>query len=72
MSKYVGNFRLEELSSLPAKENPFEHDASHHGVTVSDNCVILYSSISNARTEYVIIINKQTGERLKVYLDEEP
>ena len=54
--------------SFPPNSNPFNHDAYHMGITLGTNVTIMYEKHTNEKHDYVIVINTETGKRLKVVL----
>ncbi len=61
-----------ELSAFPANENPYHHDAYHMGQDMGTNVTIMYPNHAHQECKYLIIINKKTGERMKVLFDDTP
>jgi hypothetical protein len=58
----------EKLDRFPAG-NPFDHDLYHMGTSVGNNILVMMSVHSTQRAKYLIICNKETGERLMVRFD---
>lgn len=56
--------RISNLKSFPANENPYLHDSYHMGVSVGKNIEIMFEK--HDHNNYIIIVEKTTGERLKV------
>jgi len=54
------------LDSFPANSDPFSHDAYHMGVKVAENVMVLHPSFSHQSTDYIIVVNTKTGERLRI------
>lgn len=65
--------KLTKLDSFPLNPkgrcNPFCHDLFHMGTDVGNNLVVMYSKHTDKPCEYVIIVDKNTGERYKVEVD---
>lgn len=64
-------FTTEELPPFPPNSNPFHHDAYHMGDYIAKNVAIMFATHPSERATYIIIINRETGERLKVTLLDE-
>lgn len=60
------NFKVEALEKFPENANPYVHDSFHMGTRIGANCVVMMANHSNEKTEYLIIVNTETGERLRV------
>lgn len=60
-----------KLDGFPPGSNPFCHDQYHMGMEVGKNVIVMYSCYENDRCDYLIIYNKETGERLQVNITEE-
>jgi hypothetical protein len=58
---------IEEMESFPAGENPFWHDLYHMGADVTKDIMAMFDELEGNR--YLIIVNKKTGERIKLWLD---
>lgn len=59
--------KLARLSPFPANSNPFHHDLYHMGQYIGTNvCIMGESMIEDSRCNYLIIFNKETGERLRI------
>lgn len=65
-------FETKTLDPFPPHHgNPFHHDPYHMGTRIGENCVVMYKNHSNEKVPYLIVVNTETGERLKVTLTEE-
>lgn len=53
--------------SIPPGANPFHHDQFNMGTKIASNVTIMHPSFPEQETEYVIVVNTKTGERLRVY-----
>lgn len=58
------------MEDLPPKSNPFHHDRYHMGQVVGTNCTIMFENHRDQPCKYLIIINTETGKRVKVMVDE--
>jgi hypothetical protein len=57
-------FKTETMKSFPPKSNPYHHDLFHMGARVDDRWEVMYPSHEDSK--YIIVIDKITGERLKI------
>ncbi|MCK9556367.1 hypothetical protein M0R36_11255 [bacterium] len=64
--KTLSGFNLKPLKSFPKKSNPFLHDLDNMGTNVGNNLVVMFRSLENEEAEFLIIVNKVTGERILV------
>lgn len=58
---------FKEMSSFPPEENPFCHDLCNMGVRLGNNVMVMYRNHDHEICEYLIIVNTETGERMKVF-----
>ena len=58
--------QIEQMSSFPVNTNPFLHDAFHLGTKVGANVMVMHPNFVDGHMDYMIIINVETGERIKV------
>lgn len=58
------------MPSFPANSNPFNHDQYHMGTKMGTNCVVMQENHANQECNYLIIVNTETGERIRVCLTE--
>jgi hypothetical protein len=58
--------KVTELESFPPNANPFEHDAYNMGTSIGSNFCVMFDKHPSARADYLIVINKETGERLRI------
>jgi len=56
------------MAPIPPKSNPFNHDQYHMGTKMGTNCIVMYENHDTAECNYLIIINTETGERIRVAL----
>ena len=57
--------QVENMTQI-APGNPFLSDAYHMGATIGTNVTVMYERFDNERHNYIIIVNTETGERLRV------
>jgi hypothetical protein len=50
--------------------NPFHHDALRMGTKIGENVYIMFEKHQHERQGYVIVVNAETGERMRVVLDD--
>lgn len=65
----IGDFELMKLESFPAGENPFLHDIFNMGTSIAKNVMIMHRTHDTEKADYFIIVNTETGERLKVVIN---
>ena len=58
------------LDDIPEATNPFWHDVYNMGLYIGDNLTIMYNVHNDEPAEYIIIIHKPTGRRIKIMVDE--
>ena len=58
---------VEQLSTIPANENPFWHDSYHMGADIAKDLTAMFADFEGNR--YLILINKSTGERIKLWFE---
>jgi hypothetical protein len=58
---------IEQLESIPANSNPFHYDAYHMGDKLDEEYFIMYSEFK--KNKYIILIEKSTGKRIHLNLD---
>lgn len=56
------------MEPIPAGANPFNHDYYHMGTYVASNVAIMHATHDDQRATYVIVINRETGERVRVIM----
>ena len=61
---------IEFLESIPEGKNHFELDLFHMGVDVDKDLLIMFAEFEN--NPYIILCNKKTGERTRIWLDLTP
>lgn len=55
---------------IPAGENPFRHDLSNMGIQIGKNVIIMLPNHSVEPCKWFIVVNTDTGERMKVLVEE--
>jgi len=55
-----------QLSSFPPGANPFTEDVYHMGVKLGTNIMIMMPNHVSEVCPYLIVVNIDTGERMKV------
>jgi hypothetical protein len=58
---------IEQLESIPANSNPFHHDMTNMGMELDKEFFLMYSKFK--RNDYLIIIDRTTGKRILLHLD---
>lgn len=58
--------QIEQMSSFPANANPFSYDAFHMGTKLGSNVVVMHPNFADGHMDYMIIVNVETGKRIKV------
>lgn len=58
------------LPDFPPGSNPFEYDMYHMGIPVGRNIIIMMGNHDNEICDYLIVVNTETGERIRVEFSE--
>lgn len=58
--------QIEQMSPFPVQEDPFIHHLFHIGPYIGSNVLIMHENFSSEYCDYLIIVNKETSERIKV------
>ena len=58
--------KVEDMEPMPANSNPFNHDSYHMGHWVGKNVLIMMANHPEHECKYLIIINRETGERKRI------
>lgn len=58
-----------KINSFPPKSNPFHHDTFNMGTQIAANITIMHRSHTSEKAEYLIIVNTDTGERLRIDIE---
>lgn len=61
---------IEKLEPFPSQSNPFLHDAYHMGTAVASNVMVMHETFPEQKARYIIIVNTETGERIRVRMGE--
>lgn len=56
------------MDTIPSG-NPFHHDALRMGWTIGTNVTVMFEHFDSERQAYVVIVNTETGERIRVTFD---
>jgi len=62
----VNGFEVETMMSFPENSNPFRYDSYHMGVEIGNNVTAMFASNQDGSIDYVILVNKVSGRRIKV------
>jgi hypothetical protein len=62
--------KVQKADTFPANENPYHHDAFHMGIGIGINVEVMFPNHATDRCPYLIVVNKETGERIRVVFDE--
>jgi len=60
--------KTEELKPIPPHSNPFHFDAENMGSQVASNCIVMHSTHNSQKADHIIVINTETGKRMRVTL----
>lgn len=63
--------KVNRRPSFPRDCNPFEHDTFRMGTDIGRNITIMYAAHKAEYCEYIIIVDKTTGERISVDFNKE-
>lgn len=66
----VNGFKIQDLPLQPKHENPFLHDFYHMGQSLGKNLVVMYSKHKDEKQPYIILVNTDTGQRIKIHIEE--
>lgn len=61
--------KVTKLESFPPCANPFVHDAYNMSTAIGNNVVVMYDKHPSEHASYLIVVNKETGERLRIDVD---
>lgn len=64
-------FEISKMDSIPAGENPFWHDHFNMGEMIGTNITIMFPCHQTEYCSYLIIVNTDTGERIRVNITKE-
>jgi hypothetical protein len=57
---------IENLDPIPSDMTPYEFDAYNMGQNIGTNAMIMLSNFDSQLCKYVIVIDRTTGERIKL------
>ncbi len=60
--------KMEPMSLTEEDNNPFNHDFFHMGTRLGNNLMIMHPHHDSDTCEYFILVNRKTGERIKIYM----
>jgi hypothetical protein len=66
MSILKNHMRIVSLDGIPPNSNPFDHDMYNMGTRIASNVMVMHETHPTQKAKYIIIVNTETGERLKV------
>lgn len=64
--------RVRTMETIPAGDSPFQHDLSNMGTVLGTNITVMYKTFPKERMEFLIVVNKDTGERVRLEFTEVP
>ena len=56
---------VKALGSFPPDSNPFNHDLYHMGTEIGKNVIVMYANHPGEQCDYLIVVNRETGERMQ-------
>lgn len=59
------------LDPIPPNSNPFKYDMYNMGTRVSSNVMIMHETFNEQKAKYIIVVNTETGERLRIDFKED-
>jgi hypothetical protein len=62
--------KVKKAEPFPANENPFLHDSYNMGTTIGTNVTVMFDNHASERCNYLIVVNTETGERVRIVFDE--
>lgn len=66
------SIQVVEMSKFGVGVNPYRVDTYHMGQNIGKNVTIMYANHSGEKCDYVILINNETGERVKIVFNGKP
>jgi hypothetical protein len=61
---------VETLPKLPVAADgtchPFEHDMDNRGTKLGSNVLVMHRNFDNCFCSFLIVVDKNTGERIKI------
>ena len=61
---------IENLESAPSGMSHFRYDSYHMGADVANDLLVMFGEFKH--NPYIILCNKETGERTRIWLDLNP
>jgi hypothetical protein len=58
--------KIDEIESIPPKENPFLHDLVNMGTRLGTNLMVMYENFEDQKAPFLIVVNMETGERVRL------
>jgi hypothetical protein len=58
--------KVTELESWEPNCRPMHEDAYHMGVDIHTNCMVLTEKFAKDRGDYIIVVDIETGQRIKI------
>lgn len=55
-----------EMDPIEPGTNPYLSDAFNMGMTLGTNVVVMFGNHQNEECKYLIVVNTETGERLRI------
>ena len=62
--------KVKKADPFPPNTNPFLCDAFHMGTPIGSNVMVMMGNHSGERCPYLIVINVETGERVRIIFEE--
>jgi len=59
---------VQNMEPFPPKSNPFYHDIYNMGTVIAENITVMHESHPTDKAKYIIVVNTETGERLKIVM----
>jgi len=63
---------VKSMDSIPAGDNPFWHDHYNMGTRIGANVMVMHPNHGGDQCPYMIIVNTDTGERVRVVFEKWP
>jgi hypothetical protein len=61
--------KVTKLEPFPPGANPYTQDAYNMGTSIGNNVEVMYDKHPSQHASYLIVVNKETGERLRIEVD---
>jgi hypothetical protein len=61
--------KIEELKDFPPNVNPFHYEHYLMGHYIGKNVIIMMSKFENENHDFIIVIDKTTGKRIRIELE---